>query len=336
MGCIACHGGDGAATEKEAAHKNIVKDPTNQPEKVCGTCHADQVKNAATSLHTNQTGYLNYFKSAGVDPNDPQVQEGFKTNCAGCHTSCAQCHISRPAYTGGGLLAGHTVKKVASLRDTCMACHGARVGDEYQGNYEGVDGDVHWNKHGMPCIECHKTGSMHGDGQARADMHENVATKCTDCHQLETTKNQQHALHGEKVSCYVCHSAGEYKNCANCHVGKDEKGLAWRTLDPSWMDFKIGRNPDPNADNPYEWVLVRHVPTNPDLFKAYGVEFKPDAVPSWQPATPHNIQRQTKQNASCDACHGNAKLFLTQEQVKPAELKANQDVIVEELPAMSK
>jgi hypothetical protein len=337
IGCITCHGGDGSATEMDAAHRNIVKDPTKQPEQVCGQCHADQVKNAATSLHANQTGYQTYFKTVGVDPNDPKVQEGFQTNCASCHTSCAQCHVSRPAYTGGGLLAGHTFKKVASLRDTCMACHGARVGDEYQGNYEGIEGDLHWNKLGMPCIECHKSDALHGDGQVRANMHENVTTRCTDCHtQDDLAKQPQHTLHGDKVSCYVCHSAGEYKNCANCHVGKDDKGLPWRTLDPSWMDFKIGRNPNKTADNPYEYVLVRHVPTNTDLFKAYGVEFQANAVPSWQPATPHNIQRKTTQNADCTACHGNAKLFLTEDQVLPEERQANQDVIVKELPQMSK
>lgn len=102
------------------------------------------------------------------------------------------------------------------------------------------------------------------------------------------------------------------------------------------MDFKIGRNPDKTADNPYEYVLVRHIPTNADLFEAYGIELKADTVPSWQPATPHNIQRKTAQNASCEACHGNAKIFLTEDAVLPEERTANQDVIVPELPAMSK
>ncbi len=300
---------------------------------MCATCHQEQVKNFATSLHFGQAGYWTYLKNAGANPESADMQHAFNASCATCHATCAQCHISRPAYAGGGLLAGHTFKKIGSQTNTCAACHGARVGDEYLGKYDGIQGDVHWVKEGMPCIECHDTQSFHGDGQARANMHENVATKCTDCHTPDKLATQsQHVLHGDKVSCYVCHAAGEYKNCTNCHVGQDEKGLAWRTLDPSWMDFKIGRNPNQTADNPYEYVLVRHIPTNADLFKGFGIELKPNTVPSWQPATPHNIQRKTAQNANCTACHGNAKLFLTEDKVLSEELQANQDVIVKELP----
>lgn len=336
MGCVACHGGDKAATDKEAAHKNVVRDPTHKPDQVCGACHANIVQTTATSLHTTQNGYWTYLKNAGANVDDPKLKEAFNNHCADCHTTCAQCHISRPAYTGSGLLAGHTIKKVASLRDTCMACHGARVGDEYQGNYENIPGDVHWVKLGMPCVKCHSQAALHGDGQARADMYDKPTTLCTNCHANIKTDNKivQHTLHANTVACQVCHSAGAYKNCANCHVGKDDKGLSYRHLDPSWMDFKIGRNPNPTADNPFKFVLVRHVPTNADIFKFYGITLtKSNTMPSWQPTTPHNIQRKTPQNATCDSCHGNANLFLTADKVEPNEREANKTVIVPTVPA---
>lgn len=78
---------------------------------------------------------------------------------------------------------------------------------------------------------------------------------------------------------------------------------------------------------------MRHVPTNADLFAGYGV-ILPNAmaVSSWRPATPHNIQRKTPQNATCDSCHGNAKLFLTKDSVKAPELEANKTVIVDTMP----
>lgn len=303
---------------------------------MCGQCHAEQVKNAQTSLHTTQNGYWTYLKNAGADLNHPNMPDAFDSSCATCHATCAQCHISRPAYSGGGLLAGHTIKKIASQTNTCAACHGSRVGEEYLGKYDGIQGDVHWVKAGMPCIECHKSAAVHGDGEERANMHSGVNTKCIDCHkQQDLATVPQHALHGEQVACQVCHAAGEYKNCQNCHVGKDDKGLAWRTLDPSWMDFKIGLNPNKTPDNPYEYVLVRHVPTNPDLMEAFGITFtKPMA--SWVPATPHNIQRKTAQNSDCTACHENEKLFLTKDKVKPKEVEINKAVIVPELPKMTK
>ena len=335
LGCITCHGGTGGVTDKATAHKGVVQDPSANPEQACGTCHGDIVKKTATSLHTTQNGYLNYLKAMGADVNSPATKEAFNNHCATCHSTCGQCHVSRPKATDSGLLAGHTIKKVASLSDTCMVCHGARVGDEYRGNYDGVDGDVHWVKLGMPCVTCHKDDSLHGDGQVRANLYDKPETTCLSCHKTVLTdgKVPQHALHGNKLSCQVCHAAGDYKNCSNCHVGKDDKGLVMRTLDPSWMDFKIGKNPTKTADRPYDYVLVRHVPTNADLFAYYKVTFTtPNAVSSWRPTTPHNIQRKTTQNASCDACHGNAKLFLTKDKVLPAELDANKSVIVDKVP----
>jgi hypothetical protein len=48
--------------------------------------------------------------------------------------------------------------------------------------------------------------------------------------------------------------------------------------------------------------------------------------------TPHNIQRNTPQTETCDACHGNEAIFLTADKVYPEELEANLPVIVDEIP----
>ena len=78
------------------------------------------------------------------------------------------------------------------------------------------------------------------------------------------------------------------------------------------MDFKIGRNPLQSDDRPWKYVPVRHVPIDPESFAYYGEDLLPnfDALPTWKYATPHNIQRNTPQTETCDACHGNADLFL--------------------------
>ncbi|MCP4424932.1 MAG: hypothetical protein GY803_10595, partial [Chloroflexi bacterium] len=39
--------------------------------------------------------------------------------------------------------------------------------------------------------------------------------------------------------------------------------------------------------------------------------------------TPLRIQRETPQTESCDACHGNADLFLTIDDIYPEEVEAN-------------
>jgi len=317
----------------------VVRDPSAQPEKVCGNCHDKIVKTAGSSLHFNLQGYKTVLQARGADFSNPQMQKAYNNHCTAYHTTCGECHVSRPASADGGLVAGHTFKKVVSISDTCLACHGGRVGPEYQGKNKSVEGDVHWLKGGMPCLKCHQVTEYHGDGTTEAHRYAGAPQPdCLSCHpQAAAAKSDvmQHKLHGEKVACQVCHSAGAYKQCSGCHVGVDDKGLPYRKLPPSEMAFKIGRNPNKSAERPWDYVLVRHAPVARDTFAFYGKDLLPkfDAVPTWKYATPHNIQRVTPQNQSCNNCHGNARLFLTAKDVAPDELKANQSVIVTTIPA---
>jgi thiosulfate/3-mercaptopyruvate sulfurtransferase len=100
------------------------------------------------------------------------------------------------------------------------------------------------------------------------------------------------------------------------------------------MAFYIGKNADLTEARPWDYVLLRHVPIDRDSFSFYGENLLPeyDSLPTFAYATPHNIQRNTPQNASCDACHGNEALFLTADKVPADELAANQDVIVDVIP----
>jgi len=67
-----------------------------------------------------------------------------------------------------------------------------------------------------------------------------------------------------------------------------------------------------------------------DSFKFYGQNVLKnfDALHTWKMITPHNIRRKTLQNESCNACHGNSFLFLTNKDVKEDEMKANKGVMV--------
>jgi len=337
--CIGCHGGVPETDDKEAAHESVVKDPTLANAGPCATCHSDEAQLAATNLHYTVNGYKTVMAARGMDLENAAAQEAFNNHCTSCHATCGECHISRPRSAGGGLVAGHKVKKVASISNTCLACHGGRVGPEYQGKNEGVQGDVHWLKGGMPCIECHPVADYHGDGTEYAHRFDGpVAPNCLDCHpDVEGGQDgvAQHAMHGEKVACQICHSVGSYKSCFNCHVGKDDQGLAYFKTDPSQMTFKIGRNPLKSDERPWDYVLVRHAPTARDTFAFYGDNLLPDydSVPTWKYAAVHNIQRNTPQNQECNNCHGQTNLFLTADDVDPDELEANKSVIVIEIPA---
>jgi hypothetical protein len=339
--CIGCHGGVEGVDDKDAAHEGVVRDPLEDAEQTCGVCHAEATQLAATSLHQNLTGYRTALTARGADFSDPHMEEAFNNHCSTCHTTCGQCHVSRPNFTFGGLISSHKVKEIASIKDTCMACHGARVSNEYQGKNEGVEGSVHWLEEGMPCFECHNVSHYHGDGTEYAYRYDGPpGVNCLECHEEaapDQSEIEEHKIHADKVACEVCHVSGPYKSCYNCHAAIDEQGLPYYETDDSEMTFKIGRNPLKSDDRPWDYVLVRHVPVVPDTFAFYGDNLLSsfDNVSTWKYATPHNIQRTTAQNESCDSCHGNADLFLTAADVAPEELEANAAVIVEEIPPTS-
>ena len=339
-GCITCHGGVSGTDDKEAAHANLVTDPPSA--EACADCHPDQAATDAQSLHTNLAGYLTVLTARSAPDKMEQISVMMDNQCEDCHSSCGQCHVSRPANVGGGLLVGHNFKKLPPMNLTCTGCHGSRIQDEYKGKNEGVRGDVHWIKGGMPCFDCHTQDEMHGalgeydhryDGPRTPSCSETGLGK--ECHAdmpLAPEIEQHDQTHLDALSCQACHST-TYKNCFNCHVAQQD-GVAFFKIDPSVMDFRIGLNPIQGPDRPWKYVPLRHVPIARDSFEYYGEDLLPnfDALPTWKYATPHNIQRNTPQTETCDACHGNPGFFLTAGDVLPDELEANKDVIVREVP----
>lgn len=334
--CIDCHGGQ-QAEDKDTAHQGLVANPTQDPQKQCGTCHAQQTANFNDSLHASQAGYWTVLDARSTPENHPQLEEMFGNHCASCHTTCGDCHISQPGSVGGGLLNGHVFEKTPPMTRTCTACHGSRVGNEYLGKHEDIPGDVHFREGRMNCISCHTGGEMHDSQGADHRYAGAESPKCTNCHpQVGAADDtiQQHTLHKDKLSCQVCHSI-TYTSCDGCHVQvSEETGKPFFKTEATYMSFLIGLNPRQDENRPYKYVPVRHIPASPTSYQYYGENLLPnfDVLPTWAYATPHNIQRVTPQNQSCTACHGNAEIFLTADKVKKEEQKANQPVIVPAVP----
>ena len=335
-GCITCHGGTGGTGDIEAAHDGLVRDPASA--EACGDCHPDQVAADADSLHSNLAGYTAVLEARSMPEKMAQLEEMMGNHCESCHTTCGQCHVSRPTNLGGGFVAGHEFKGIPPMNLTCTGCHGSRIENEYKGKNEGVRADIHWMKGGMPCFECHTADEMHGalgEFEYRYDGPPTPGCQDANCHPDVAPGDgiaNHTEYHFEAMSCQVCHST-TYKNCYSCHVAQED-GVPFYQIEPSVMDFKIGRNPLQSEDRPWAYVPVRHVPVDPESFAYYGEDLLPnfDALPTWKYATPHNIQRNTPQTETCDACHDNAEFFLTAEDVRPEEREANKDVIVEEVP----
>jgi thiosulfate/3-mercaptopyruvate sulfurtransferase len=132
----------------------------------------------------------------------------------------------------------------------------------------------------------------------------------------------------------VCHAI-EYTSCDGCHLAISETtGNPFYQTEADYLTFLIGKNPLASFERPYKYVPVRHIPVDQETFAFYGENLLDEFnnLETWKYTTPHNIQLRTPQTESCNACHGNPDLFLTADKVKPEELEANRDVIVDEIP----
>lgn len=67
-------------------------------------------------------------------------------------------------------------------------------------------------------------------------------------------------------------------------------------------------------------------PFEPGLMADY------DSVPNWKTTMVHNIQRTTPRNKTCQSCHNNSKVFLTENRLVPGDSKACGEAVVQELP----
>ena len=333
--CGACHFGQNSE-DKDTSHTGLVADPSLDVEQMCGACHTGEAAHYPDSLHATLAGYWTKLEARSVPENHAALETMFGNHCAGCHTSCGECHVSQPQNVGGGLFNGHVFERTPPMTRSCTACHGSRVGSEYLGKHEEIPGDVHFREGRMNCVACHEGKDLHSAPVrvATEDQHRYAGAQlpgCQSCHTgVVSDQNAMHQQHSQNLSCQVCHSV-TYTSCDGCHVAISEtSGNPYFETEATYLTFFIGRNPLQSEERPYEYVPVRHIPAAVNGYAYYGEDLLPNfnALPTWVYATPHNIQLHTPQNASCEACHGNPDLFLTADKVDPAELEANQSVIV--------
>jgi thiosulfate/3-mercaptopyruvate sulfurtransferase len=319
QGCVSCHKGNDKAGTKELAHKTMVSRPSDNL-KTCSKCHGKITDTYGKSLHYTtigqRQGVMPRFSKAELKVFDNQV---FEKSCRSCHASCGGCHVKSPAISGisSGLIQGHKFIKKDEGK-TCAFCHGGRVYPEFTGEYGGTT-DVHYQK-GMICLDCHKKKELHGDGHkylTKQDVKDRPA--CTNCHSTIKSENPltktAHSVHKGKVSCYGCHSGGQYRNCYNCHEGTGAE---------SRPDFMLGNNPR----NLKEVTTLRVVPTVRDSFAKSGLHMKNfDVLPNYWNTPVHNIRKRTDRTRSCDSCHVDRTGFLTREILLKDGSKANEKLI---------
>ncbi len=340
----------------EDAHKGLVADPSEEGGGgVCAQCHDEIASTYKESMHYTLKGIMDIVGTI-TSPHkmgDTLLPEAWALDCANCHASCGSCHVAWPKVSKGGLLDRHRFQRKPPMEKTCFGCHGSRFAGEYVG-FLGATADVHYEKGQMECYDCHKGSQIHETRPAGVKRYYATETpRCEECHPDAVAGGSKVAMHNahpkDTLACTVCH-ASDYFNCMNCHVSLDVKREGEiEVIFPSdpLVTFKIGRNIDISPNNPYKFNLVRHTPMLKDSLASlrYFQEVLKgapgpldlvanwDALPTWNSASVHNIQKMTRQNRSCDSCHGNKDLFLTRDDLMPGDPAANLQIVVEPVPA---
>ncbi len=353
LGCVYCHKGKNV-DDVDEAHKGLIKDPSEENGGgVCAECHDDITSTFKNSMHYKLSGIMDIVGTI-TKPHkmqDTLLPAAWDLDCANCHASCGSCHVAWPRVSKGGLIDRHRFQKRPPMEKTCYGCHGSRFAGEYMGLL-GSTPDVHYQNQ-MECYDCHKGSQLHNTQPADAKRYYATKTpRCEGCHPDAIPGRSREPMHNahkkNELACTVCH-ANTYFNCQNCHVSLNvpEPGKI-DVIFPSepLMAFKIGRNIDIGPNNPYTYNLVRHTPMLRDSlaslrwFQAV-IKGSPgpedlvsnyDALPTWNSASIHNIQRKTPQNRSCNSCHGVKEFFLTKDDLKSTDPKANMQIIVDPIP----
>jgi thiosulfate/3-mercaptopyruvate sulfurtransferase len=312
IGCTNCHGGVGDTGDKYKAHSDDWNPaPSIYYEEKCGMCHEGITETFASSLHNGigqkrKVTMRSGLGGAGDFDQLPAHQiAGYNDKCAQCHGTCGNCHVVRPIPGGGGLSKGHKFTKTPDMINGCVVCHSSRGGHAYLGVAPGTTPDLHLEKAGYDCLNCHDGHELHGTGEPVQQRYAYTELpQCEQCHSNLEKSNSYHTTHFDDFNCQVCHSQ-DYNNCGACHI-KDGHAEY-----PAYLDFKIAMNPIKDVKDQYEIALVRRTLAHPDNWTGYDEEYAYthfDVFPTYNYTTPHNILRWTERTSQTGSCSQNCHI----------------------------
>jgi cytochrome b subunit of formate dehydrogenase len=188
MGCTGCH----------VQHESYPH-PANVPKPQCVTCHADEVKTFATSVHAERA------KRGTADT-----------------PTCGNCHGNVHAVVASTDAKSPVSKK--NLPGTCGACHAdpaflSRHNIPFAHPVEAYRLSVHGraiaggNEKAATCSDCHSAHAIQPGSDARSKVSRvNVPSTCGTCH-VEIAKVYAASVHGRAVA----NGAAGAPVCTDCH-----------------------------------------------------------------------------------------------------------------------
>ena len=207
---------------------------------------------------------------------------------------------------------------------------------------QGGPGYVHWTQGGMPCFKCHTGDAWHGmTAETGAPMRKPNATMANRCLPAQTVILTLFGQERDPAAQCPRREAGlpgmpqrgkqELLRLPRADQRRRNAVLQDRAGGDGLQD-----RPEPETERRVAWnyVALRQCGrlTRTTSLSTARTCWRTSTVPTWKYATPHNIQRNTPQNKSCDSCHGNAALFINENDLRPYEVEANKGVIPTTLP----
>lgn len=226
--CVDCHGGDGAATEKEKAHvlpkqplpgdervlpRNFelawqrFRNPSNLrvAKQVCGDCHDPLVSDVLKSLHATTCGHLGdgFYENGLSRTKTPGYSVFAETDDDGEVPEGALRSVTQVPAPGDGPKDRIETHYADLPRKACMQCHLWSQGRAVRGRL-GLDGDYR----GEGCAACHVPYAQDG----RSQSGDRTVPKDEPGHPL------QHRFTSRIPT----------ESCAHCHYGDASIGLSFQ------------------------------------------------------------------------------------------------------------
>jgi octaheme c-type cytochrome (tetrathionate reductase family) len=173
------------------------------------------INNFCLSIESNWPRCTNCHAGYGWKDGSYDFSKVENIDCLICHeqTGTYRKDLAGIPVAGANLVAA-AGSVAAPTRENCGTCHFAGGGGDAV-KHGDMDGslyfpreriDVHMGRHGMTCIDCHRTQQHQIPGQSLSvSVSGRSHIACTDCHQTAAHRNERLNQHTAAVACVTCH-----------------------------------------------------------------------------------------------------------------------------------
>lgn len=239
----------------------------------CLSCHDDYHQGKLSSKCSNCHGFESFKNATGFDHSTT------KFPLLGQHRNveCIKCHKTE-------IINGKPAQKFAGLEfQNCTACHK----------------DVHNNKFGQNCKQCHTEESFHMNKGMKSFDHDKTNFKLLGLHR--------------QVDCKQCHKTSltakiKHDNCNDCHTDYHKKEFAKNGISPDCKQCHINAGFTPST-----FTIEKH---NQTKFKLEGAHMASSCMACHKKSKEWTFSNMGK---SCVECHKNEHKGLIEDKYYPKE-----------------